>query len=138
MIVFCFVFQNLVENFTQSSIVNLFLVLFWPFFEFIVLFKLIYILKLSYCLSLHFLKSIFLGRLLFHCLEQHTSHQNCVARWKMRRNMQQNTPSAKLVSLSNDTLTQLLLYGDQDLSNDLNRNILELTLRFIHGTDQFD
>ena len=41
-------------------------------------------------------------------------------------------PFAQFTNLSNDSLTNLLLYGDQDLSNELNRNILELTLRFIH------
>ena len=40
--------------------------------------------------------------------------------------------------LSNDALIQLLLYGDQDLSYDLNKNILELTLRFIRKTGRFD
>ena len=44
----------------------------------------------------------------------------------------------QITNLSNDALTQLLLYGNQDLSNDLNRNILELTLRFIHETGRFD
>ena len=39
-------------------------------------------------------------------------------------------PFVQIANLSNDALTQLLLYGDQDLSNDLNKNILELTLRF--------
>ena len=33
----------------------------------------------------------------------------------------------QITDLSNDALTQLLLYGDQDLSYDLNKNILELT-----------
>ena len=47
-------------------------------------------------------------------------------------------PFVEVTSLSNDALTQLLLYGDQDLSNDLNENILELTLRFIHETGRFD
>ena len=44
----------------------------------------------------------------------------------------------QITSLSNDALTQLLLYGDQDLSNDLNKNILELTLRFINEAGRFD
>ena len=44
----------------------------------------------------------------------------------------------QITDLSNDSLTQLLSYGDQDLSNELNRNILELTLRFIHDTGRFD
>ena len=36
-------------------------------------------------------------------------------------------PFRQITDLSNDSLTQLLSYGDQDLSNDMNRNILELT-----------
>ena len=44
----------------------------------------------------------------------------------------------QITNLSNDALMQLLLSGDQYLSYDLNRNILELTLRFIHETDWFD
>ena len=47
-------------------------------------------------------------------------------------------PFIQITDLSNDSLTQLLFYGDQDLSNDLNRNILELALRFIHKTGWFD
>ena len=47
-------------------------------------------------------------------------------------------PFVQIASLSNDPLTQFLPYGDQDLSNDLNKNILELTLRFIHKTGRFD
>ena len=41
-------------------------------------------------------------------------------------------------NLSNEVLMQLLLYGDEDLPNDLNRNILDLTLQFIHKTGRFD
>ena len=47
-------------------------------------------------------------------------------------------PFVQIADLSSDALTQLLLYGDQDLSYDLNKNILELTLRFIHETGRFD
>ena len=47
-------------------------------------------------------------------------------------------PFVQIASLLNDALMQLLLYGDQDISNDLNKNILELTLRFIHETGWFD
>ena len=47
-------------------------------------------------------------------------------------------PIVQIIDLSNDALTQLLLYGDQDLSYDLNKNILELMLRFIHKTGHFD
>ena len=47
-------------------------------------------------------------------------------------------PFRQINDLSNDSLTLLLLYGDQDLSNELNRNILELTLRFIHESGRLD
>ena len=47
-------------------------------------------------------------------------------------------PVVQIADLSNDALTQLLLYGDNDLSNNVNRSILELTLRFIHETGRFD
>ena len=43
-------------------------------------------------------------------------------------------PVVEIADVPNDALTQLLLYGDHDLSNELNRSILELTLRFIHET----
>ena len=41
-------------------------------------------------------------------------------------------------NLSNEVLMQLLLYGYKDLPNEINRNILQLTLRFIHETGRFD
>ena len=41
-------------------------------------------------------------------------------------------PSAQITNFSNDALTQLLFYGDHDLSNDLKSNILKLTIRLIH------
>ena len=41
-------------------------------------------------------------------------------------------------NLSNEVLTQYLLYGNNDLPIGLNRKILELTLAFIHNTDRFD
>ena len=44
----------------------------------------------------------------------------------------------QITKLSNDALAQLLLYGDQDFSYDWNKNILELSLRFIHETGRFD
>ena len=37
-------------------------------------------------------------------------------------------------NLSNEVLTQLSLYGDENLPNNVNRNILELTLQFIKDT----
>ena len=42
------------------------------------------------------------------------------------------------VDLANDILLQLLLYGDKDFSDSVNRHILELTLKFIHKTGRFD
>ena len=36
-------------------------------------------------------------------------------------------PFVQIASLSNDALTQLLLYGDQDLSNDLNYSRIDFT-----------
>ena len=47
-------------------------------------------------------------------------------------------PLVQINSLSNNVLTQLLLYGDKDLSNDVNKEILQLTLNFIHKTGRFD
>ena len=47
-------------------------------------------------------------------------------------------PVVQIADLSNDALTQLLLYGDNNLSNNVNRSILKLTLRFIHETGRFD
>ena len=41
-------------------------------------------------------------------------------------------------SLPNDVLVQILLYGDKNLSNEINKSILELTLVFIHNTGRFD
>ncbi len=42
------------------------------------------------------------------------------------------------IDLSNEVLTQLLLYGDKDLPNDVNRNILDLTLQYIHTSGRFN
>ena len=47
-------------------------------------------------------------------------------------------PFVPIANLSNDALTQLLLYGDKDLSCEVNRDILRLTVSFIRGTGQFD
>ena len=46
-------------------------------------------------------------------------------------------PFVEIDSLSNNVLVQLLLYGDKNLSNDVNRSILKLTLDFIHKTGRF-
>ena len=44
----------------------------------------------------------------------------------------------RYANLSNEVLTQLLLCGDENLPDDVNRNILELTLRFIQETGRLD
>ena len=67
------------------------------------------------------------------CLSFDVQRQDLLAR--IARLLQ---PVIQIADLSNDALTQLLLYGDHDLSNNLNRSIIELTLRFIHETGRFD
>ena len=47
-------------------------------------------------------------------------------------------PFVQINTLSNNVLVQLLLYGDKDLSSDVNKHVLELTLNFIHQTGRFD
>ena len=42
------------------------------------------------------------------------------------------------VDLAYDFLLQLLLYGNKDFPDSVNRHILELTLKFIHKTGRFD
>ena len=42
------------------------------------------------------------------------------------------------IDLSNEFLMQILLYGDKDFPNNLNKDILLLTLRFIHETGRFN
>ncbi len=41
-------------------------------------------------------------------------------------------------NVANETLLQILLYGDKTFPNELNRSILELTIRFIHSTGRFE
>ena len=41
-------------------------------------------------------------------------------------------------NFSNEVLAQILLYGDENLPNDVNRNILELTLKLIQETGRLD
>ena len=43
----------------------------------------------------------------------------------------------RYTNLPTEALTQLLLYGDKDPPNNLNRNIIELTLRLIHKPSRF-
>ena len=73
------------------------------------------------------------------------SFRQCVMNFK-QNNKQLQIERTKMLwikrllisDLSNDVLVQLLLYVDQELSYDLNRKILELTLRYIHETGRFD
>ena len=46
-------------------------------------------------------------------------------------------PFVEITDLPSDLLIHLLLFCDQNLPNDLNKNIIELTLRFIHETRRF-
>ena len=46
-------------------------------------------------------------------------------------------PFAQINGFSNSALIQLLLYGDKDLSDDINKDIIQLTLNFIHRTGRF-
>ena len=43
-------------------------------------------------------------------------------------------PFVQIDTLPNNVLVQYLLYGNKELSNDINRNILKRTLNFIHKT----
>ena len=43
-----------------------------------------------------------------------------------------------LTNPSNEVLPQLLMYGNEDFPDQINKNIVELTLQFIHETGQFD
>ena len=46
-------------------------------------------------------------------------------------------PFVETKNVPGDLVVHLILYGDQNLTNDLNKNIIELTLRFIHETGRF-
>ena len=46
-------------------------------------------------------------------------------------------PFAQINSFSKSALIQLLLYGKKDLSDDINKDILQLTLNFINRTGRF-
>ena len=37
-----------------------------------------------------------------------------------------------------EVLTKLVMYGNKDFPDEINGNIIELTLHFIHETDRFD
>ena len=43
-------------------------------------------------------------------------------------------PFVQIDTIPNNVLVQYLLYGNKELSNDINRNILERTLNFMHKT----
>ena len=46
-------------------------------------------------------------------------------------------PFVQINNLSNIVLIKLLLYGDKDLSDSINKSILQLTINFIHKTGRF-
>ena len=46
-------------------------------------------------------------------------------------------PFVQINNLSNIVLIKLLLYGDKDFSDSINKSILQLTINFIHKTGQF-
>ena len=43
-------------------------------------------------------------------------------------------PFVQINTLPNNVLVQYLLYGNKELSDDVNKNLLKLTLNFIHKT----
>ena len=43
-----------------------------------------------------------------------------------------------LTNPSNEVLPQLLMYGNKDFPDQINKDIVELALQFIHETGQFD
>ena len=65
------------------------------------------------------------------CLSFEVERRNLLAR------VFELLPPYGYIDLSNEILTQILLYGDKYLPNNLNRNILELTQRYIHATGRF-
>ena len=46
-------------------------------------------------------------------------------------------PFVQINNLSNIVLIKLLLYGDKDFSDSINKSILQLTINFIHKTGRF-
>ena len=47
-------------------------------------------------------------------------------------------PFVQINSLSNNILVEILLCGDKDFSDDVNKTILGLTIKFINETGRFD
>ena len=43
-------------------------------------------------------------------------------------------PFSQINSLPNNVVIQLLLYGEKNLSDDVNKHLVELTLNFMHNT----
>ena len=41
------------------------------------------------------------------------------------------------IALSNEVLTQFSLFGDKDLPDDANRNVIESTLQYIHASGRY-
>ena len=47
-------------------------------------------------------------------------------------------PFVNINSLPNQVLVQHLLYGNKDFPDDVNKNVLKMTLKFIHEFGRFD
>ena len=47
-------------------------------------------------------------------------------------------PFVQIDGLSSNILVEIYLYGDKDFSDDINKTILELTIKFINETGRFD
>ena len=46
-------------------------------------------------------------------------------------------PFVEIINLRSHLLIHLLLHGDQNFPNELNKHVIELTLRFIHEIGRF-
>ena len=78
---------------------------------------------------------------LFHEIQHNTAH--CPSFNIQRRDLLAGMsvvlqPFVQINTLSNNVLVQLLLYGDKNLSSDVNKHVLKLTLNFIHQSGRFD
>ena len=63
--------------------------------------------------------------------------KDCYLRVAINSGLIMVNPWTKINSFSNIALVQLSLYGDKDLSDDINKDILQLNLNFIHRTGRF-
>ena len=47
------------------------------------------------------------------------------------------SPSSSISNLSNELLVEFILYGNERLPPDVNKRLIEATLKFIHATKRF-